>query len=183
MKRCPVGVVLSVEDFRLAEAYGEAMQDFLRTELAKKATRGTKNYTRDIYTAEAQADFKAAEIAVARALGLEPRTYVKFCVGYADGYVDIVTPGGIRIDVKSTQPHNFRFCWPVLKTSKFEKAGFDRFVIASGSRYAWEIHGHISKDDFREHCTVSDGKDGMEAGTWWLNFRDSKAIDRRLNLK
>ncbi len=122
-----------------------------------------------------QANGKAAECAFCLWAGFDPLYSVRWR-RHADSGYDVVW-FTVRIDVKQTCHRNGRLIWPIGKAALLEKKDFDLFVLACGSGDAFDLCGWVTKTNFLKSYHVSNGHDGLTAGTWFMEQRELHEMD------
>jgi hypothetical protein len=124
---------------------------------------------------------KIGEIAAALFFGIESNINWR-ADRDGDGGVDLVTPRGYRVDVKTTQPHR-RLIWSAAVNHLFWDASkvFDILLSATVSdsdQSHCRLDGWIGKEGFFVLKKISDGSDGLTAGTW--NYPKERLADVHL---
>jgi hypothetical protein len=122
-----------------------------------------------------QANAKAAECAFCLWAGFDPLYSIRW--RHADHGYDVVW-FNVRIDVKQTCHRNGRLIWPINKTRLLkDQKNFDVFVLACGSCADFDLCGWITKTDFLNSYRISNGADGLTAGTWFLEQRELREME------
>lgn len=125
--------------------------------------RGTENNVGRL------AQGKAGECALALFLGLDPMSAVNWRM-VADNGTDIVTQNGARCDAKTTFPH-YRLIWSNNVNDLYASKVFDVLFSVSIDHNNFEncwIEGYIPKRHFIKHKHISDGSNGLEPNTWFM---------------
>lgn len=122
---------------------------------------------------ERLAQGKIGECALALYWQMDPLLAVKWTVDHADAGYDLLLPGGLRVDVKTTYPP-YNVIWSNTINDIYEDVRFDYIVSVSIAKSDFSrtwIEGWISKGAFAAAKMVADGHGiggNLEPGTWFM---------------
>lgn len=119
----------------------------------------------------------AAECAVAQFLQMPGFEFVRQY--HQNGYHDVRTKTGLRVDVKSSSHANAtRLIWPLSKNEDFASRNFDLLVFCKTNALpVVELVGWVYKQEFEVRHGIAEGKNGLEAGTWYMERTELRDMD------